>query len=555
MKNIIIKSFAILAAVLLTSCVEETFPKGSTLTQEQVENSEFALQYMANGIPAAMMTSGTAGYASGYSYHGDFGIAAIHLSTESMLEDLAPLGELGYFWFGGYLQNTAMGPDYIYCAYFWECYYSWIKLANDIIRNIGEVSEETDAETLKYLGQAYAYRASFYLDLARLYEPKTNGYTDVSAVLGLTVPIVTEKTTEEMAKNNPRATREDIYEFILSDLALAEKYLANVPASYTEPSLYMIYGLYARLYLELGTTNSSYYADAAEYARLVIDKSGKSPLTEAQWHDPSNGFNNGSSNNSWIWGQTLDVENASNIITNIAHIATEANWGYSILSQVGISKALYEQIDNDDFRKLSYLDPEMTWLTDNHEYKFAGSASDQDNYLRGSIYNYAAVPYESIKFRPANGECSDYTIGNCADHVLMRIEEMYFIEIEATLFSKGLSDAQKLLNDFMKTYRYSSYDCSKLTGSQDSFLKEMLLQKRIEFWGEGILIFDYKRLDMGITRGYKNTNFPGVARFNTTGRSPQWNFVITRGEYQSNNGISIATNNPDPTETIELWSE
>lgn len=93
------------------------------------------------------------------------------------------------------------------------------------------------------------------------------------------------------------------------------------------------------------------------------------------------------------------------------------------------------------------------------------------------------------------------------------------------------------------------------TGSQDAFIKEMLFQKRVEFWGEGILIYDYKRLNQGITRGYEGTNMPGAARFNCKGRSPQWNLVITRGEFQSNTGITPALNNPDPTEKLELWSE
>ena len=35
--------------------------------------------------------------------------------------------------------------------------------------------------------------------------------------------------------------------------------------------------------------------------------------------------------------------------------------------------------------------------------------------------------------------------------------------------------------------------------------------------------------------------------FNVSGRSPQWNFVINRGEFQANAGISEATNNPDPS--------
>jgi hypothetical protein len=491
--------------------------------------------------------------------------------TEAMLEDLTVSGDLGYWWFGAFTQNVSMGADYIYCAYFWDCYYTWIKLANDIIIKAGEVTADTDPTVINALGQAYAYRAMCYLDLARLYTPKQNSLAPVSEdVLKLTIPIVDETTDEAKSKNNPRATIEEIYDFIMSDLAIAEEYLANAGNSYNQPTLAALYGMYARAYLELGAAydkvDKKAYAKAAEYARKAITVSGKTPLTAAQWHDPKSGFNDGSANNSWIWGLSLSVENASNIITNIAHIAPEAIWGYSVLSLPSINKALYELIDINDFRKKSWLDPEYTWnpssetYNPNNGYQFAGNDDQVSGYESYGIKNAHeyflafTYPYVNLKFRPAGGQCVEYTEGNCADHVLMRVEEMYFIEIEATLYSKGIDAAKKLLNDFMQTYRYRSYDCSHAS-SEQSFIKEMLLQKRIEFWGEGILMYDYKRLNQGITRGYAGTNFPAVARFNTEGRSPQWNIVITRSEFQSNTAINQANNNPDPTATMIPWTE
>ena len=580
MKKILFKSFAILSAVLVAAgCIKETFPTGSTITSDQREESPNAVQYMVNGIPSAMMASGTGGYASSYGAHFDYGLPALHLMTDAMLEDFTIAGDLGFFWFGAHFQNVAMGAQYIYNAYFWDCYYTWIKLANDIILQVGEVTEETEPSLVNALGQAYAYRAMCYLDLARLFEPKKNNYTDVSSILGLTVPIVKEDITEDIAKFNERAPRDSMYNFIFSDLAMAEKYLDPSKTTYNNPTVGSVYGMYARAYQELGGTyyelgdkskSDSYYTKAADYARKAIQTSGKTPLTEAQWHDPKSGFNDGSANNAWIWGLTLSVENASNIITNIAHLAPEAVWGYSILSYPSINKALYDRISISDFRKKSWLDPDFTWnpmtanYTPNHGYQFAGVDDRLSGYESAGINNafdYFAyftatdnAKYVNIKFRPAGGQCVEYTEGNCADHVLMRVEEMYFIEMEAVLRTEGVEAAQQLLNTFMRTYRDRSYDCSYAT-SELSFIQEMLLQKRIEFWGEGILFYDYKRLDQGITRGYPETNFPAVARFNTDGRSPQWNLVITRGEYQSNTAINDSNNNPDSTELLVPWAE
>ena len=410
--------------------------------------------------------------------------------------------------------------------------------------------------------------------MARAYE---NNLVPISnEIMGLTVPIVTENTTEEMAKNNERAPRQEMYDFIFEDLANAELYLDPNANSYGNPTLAAVYGLYARAYLELGAAddqvNKEAYAKAAEYARKAIETSGRTPLTEAQWLDPKSGFNDGGANNSWIWGLSLPVENASNIITNIAHLAPEATWGYSILSLPGASKAFYNQISEMDFRKRSWLDETGTWNSllpqydpTSTKYQFAGNkdALEYFHYQTINLQTGQVKPYVNIKFRPAMGDCIDYTAGNCADHVLMRVEEMYFIEMEATLYTKGLEAARALLDSFMKTYRYPTYS-SKVTAISDpGFLNEMLLQKRIEFWGEGILFYDYKRLNKGITRGYTGTNFPSVARFNCEGRSPQWNICITRGEFQSNVGIMemvneevvMDKNNPDPTGKLPLWTE
>ena len=175
----------------------------------------------------------------------------------------------------------------------------------------------------------------------------------------------------------------------------------------------------------------------------------------------------------------------------------------------------------------------------------------QTYYFIYGQYGFPTQKYTSLKFRPADGDVLNYTVGNGADWCLMRIEEMYFIEMEAELNINGLAKAQELMNDFMQEYRYSSYDCSLITMTEEAFITELMLQRRIEFWGEGILFFDYKRLNQGITRGYTGSNIPAVAQFNCEGRSPQWNIVITRGEYQSNKVVA-SQNNPDPTGKLEL---
>lgn len=545
--------------VALAGCVSETLPQGSVQTQGQVSSSESALQAMANSIPASMMTSNFLGWASSDSYgdHTDFGIGAIHLRTDFMLEDMVTSGDNPYYnRFYSYVMNRNQGERYISCAYFWQCYYKWIKAANDIISLVNP--EDASPEAVQYLAAAYTYRAMCYLDLARLYEPKENAYTDVSAVLGLTVPIVTETTTEAQAKNNPRAPRERMYEFILADLAEAESLMNPSQKNYTSPTLAAVYGLYARAWLETGYWDDApdnAFEKAADYARRAIFQSGKSPLTQAQWEDPVNGFNNGAASDSWIWGLTTSSENTINIITFTAHISSEGTWGYAPLSQICASRRFYERISEGDFRKNSWLDSlyiQNPSAGQPYSYKFSGTDQDKVNFLSGTEMNPPAVPYQNIKFRPYQGECSDYATGNCADHPLMRVEEMYFIEMEAVA-QTDLASAKSLLETFMD-YRVTdgSYVCE--ASDLETFIDEMLFQKRVEFWGEGVVFHDYKRHGKGILRGYPGTNEAAVYAFNCEGRSPQWNIVVTNAEYQYNDAIDSATNNPDPSGKLVLWT-
>ena len=543
MKKITNKILALLVApILAAGCIEETTPESNILLPEQLD-----VEGMSRSFAVAMMMPDKCGFLSSYGSQADFGVPAMHIMTDAMLEDIAIQGSNpGYFQFYPWAYNLGMDDQSWPTGYFWEHYYAYIKIANDLINAI-DVNGENFNQEKQYLGYAYAYRAMYYLDLARMYEPKENNYTVISDnIKGLTVPIVTEFTTQKELENNPRLSREEVYSFILSDLQKAEKYLNVADKGFSNPTLAAVYGLYARAYIEQGywddENSEDALADAAYYAREAIKASGKTPLTEAQWTDPVTGFNDGDSNNSWIWGLTVAKENLINLISFTAHMSCEALWGYAAYTFPGINKALYDKMHKNDFRKKSFLSPDQNeWRSG--KYRFAASG----DWLEYFFY-YNAMPYTAIKFRPASGECVDYNIGNAADHPLMRVEEMYFIEMEAMAALGKVDEAKKLLNDFMK-YRVTdgSYDCSLIAYDFETFTDEMLLQKRAEFWGEGIVFYDYKRLDEGITRSYTDTNHPDIWAFNTEGRSPQWNFVINRGEFQSNIGIDESTNNPDPS--------
>ena len=547
MKNILKISAAAAAMTLaLSGCIKDATPT-QIATEDQV-----TLETLVRGIPAALVMYNSTGYAQdGAAW--DFSLPAIHLATESMTGDLVVTGNIGYDWFTQWGTNVSLGSDYAVGALTWDNYYTWIMMANNVIKQIDASDfSSLDATQRSYLGFAYTYRAMFYLDLVRLYEFKENTVTEAPELLGLGVPVVLPETTEAEAKNNPRAKVDDIYDkVIFPDLDNAEELLENytAPDKYTI-SLALVYGLKARAWLERGTAkeDNAAYAQAAEYARQAITASGCTPLTQEQWEDPTNGFNSATSNNAWIWGLALPSESVANLFCFTAHMSTENAWSaYGNDACRCINSNLYNSIDLRDFRRHSWLDPaRKDPEKESYDYKSCRK--------EGKEYFNELPDYANIKFRPAQGAYEDFKVGGAADHPYMRVEEMYFIEAEAKAH-ENLGEGIRLLNEFMNGHRIvgGGYDCTNMSSSVESFTNELMLQKRIEFWGEGIVMFDMKRLDMSTRRGYVGTNSPNSYRLNTEGRAPYWNFVITRGETQ-NNPVIATQNNPDPSQTVKPWN-
>ena len=137
---------------------------------------------------------------------------------------------------------------------------------------------------------------------------------------------------------------------------------------------------------------------------------------------------------------------------------------------------------------------------------------------------------------------------------MMRVEEMYLIYIEAIAHTKGVDAAKTVLNDFMNAYRYTdgSYECQAT--DIESLEDAVLLQKRIELWGEGLLYFDYKRLKIAVVRTYTGTNFLESHRLNSKYGfvAPWMDCYIPEYEKSSNPAVVL---NPDPTSVVEAKSE
>ncbi len=533
--------------LLLAGCVKETFPMDDSATAEQVGASPSALTGLVSAIPAQM--------SQGYLVYGeqdwefDMAYPGMMIILDSVLGDIVDGGETGYDWFSYWSSNNyTLGANTSRAYVPWRTMYIFVKCANDVI---GSVDPESATEEAKVaLGRAYAYRANAYLVLAQMYECKAPTdpnvdpkYSVPANIVGLTVPLVTENTTQEQAKNNPRATVEAVYELIFSDLEKAETYLADTKTSGMLPSLPVVYGLQARAWMARGSAGEEgAFAKAAECAdKAIAAKAGK-PLTQDQWEDPVNGFNNyGANSSSWMWYLSYSAETMGNLCNYAAHMSPENTWtAYGWNAARGIPRRLYESIPDTDFRKHSWLDPDGK---EYYDYKTNRDVFSGDKKL---------PPYTSIKFRPGQGNCDTYSVGGVTNVPTMRIEEMYLIKAEALAMSGDVSGGRTVLETFVKT-RDKEYSAANLSSAKE-IQNEVYRQKRIEFWGEGICYFDAKRIGAGMTNGYSGTNAQEGYRFNCTGVVPAWNFVIPQQELNGN-PVLDGYNNPDPTKTLKEWTE
>ena len=511
-KTIFTLAAAVVSLATLNSCIEETEPT-SVATTQQIAESSSATEALLMAQPAYFNLLWDE------DRHYSFGYGAMMHVRDIMASDIT--------------KNTTSYNQWRY----WLC----VLAANNVIGNINPESATEDQ--LGYLGTGYAFRALLYLDMARMYEFLPNdGTSNINAngndVTGLTVPIVKAEMTQDEARNNPRATREEMKSFIEEDLNNAEMYIDKLKDTNgkTLPNLACVYGLKARLYMWIED-----YAKAQEYARKAINAADVGPMTQEECLNTTTGFN---VTGPWMWGAQQTTEDdvvQTGIINWTSHVSDESTFGYCGPSTGLYNVAdvnFYNRISNTDFRKLEFKAPEGSPLADKVSYCNKVYAADMDDYTM-------------VKFRPGDGNADDYMTGSATAYPIMRVEEMYLIEAEAAAHLNS-SQGQQLVNDFMAKYRDPNYNTTK---SGDELIEEIVFQKRVELVGEGQSFFDIKRLNYSVTRGYEGTNVSDeLARFNTNGRPAWMNWVIILREYESNEAL-VGMNNPDPSDKYTPWVE
>jgi hypothetical protein len=152
---------------------------------------------------------------------------------------------------------------------------------------------------------------------------------------------------------------------------------------------------------------------------------------------------------------------------------------------------------------------------------------------------WASFPwiYNTIKFRPAEGNYSDKTTGSAMDFPIMRVEEMYLIEAEALSRSGKGTEAFSVMKAFMDN-RDSDWAASHSSITPE----DVFLQKRIELWAEGHIFYDYLRFKKSVDRDYTGSNHLEKKKV----PAGSWKFIyqLPQGEIDNNVELSESDQNP-----------
>ncbi|MEZ0128798.1 RagB/SusD family nutrient uptake outer membrane protein [Flavobacterium sp. LBUM151] len=386
-------------------------------------------------------------------------------------------------WYGSFYNYLARQQTNSRSRLAWSIYYPQIKTVNVVLTAVPAEATIEDDDLKKIRGEALALRGYFYFMLARMYGPTYIGHeTDLS------VPLYTTVTLDGVA----RATVKEVYTVIEKDLLESIMLLEGIPSTGTAAINQSIAKAFlSDVYLEMGK-----YAEAAPLAHEA--RQDYPLLSQNVW---LNGFYDITLNQDTMWGAVLTSAQSSFVASFFGHFDNTNDSGYAggLGIYKNIDKNLYNSISNTDFRKTAFVAP-------------------------GGNATYPALPeYANIKFR-------DPTI-DAGDYIYLRSAAMYYIEAEALARSGNEPGARQALYDITIT-RDPAYVLS--TNSGAALIDEIILQKRIELWGEGYAWFDMKRLGIALTRDYPGSNHPAFGKLNIPAGSNSFIFQVPQAEIDAN---------------------
>lgn len=478
--------FLAVMLMLLTSCSKdylETQPTDAVKVETVFTTTANAMAAL-NGIHKAL-------YYQYLSNQDQGGQGSIMIYMDMMGEDLVMTAQ-GNNWFNTTYQwiahrNTS-GTGQSYFTYYF--YYRIITNANNIINSIDKC-DGPDADKKAIKAEALTYRAWAHFMLVQMYGKRYDATAKPNAQPG--VPLMLVSATE----GQPRATVEEVYTQVNKDLDTAiVNFNGYSRANKSHFDISVAKGVKARVAL-----TQQNWADAAKYAAEA--RQGYAFMGNDQYLQGFNDY----TNPEWMWGSHQTTDQSTFFYSFYAFMSANYNSTNVRTNPKAINSKLYAQISNTDVRK-------KVWdLTGASVPVPAGGLKR---------------PYISKKFLVAN------TSSSAGDVPYMRAAEMYLIEAEAKARMGQDGPAADALYTLMHN-RDAGYVKSVKTGQ--TLIDEILINRRIELWGEGFRYLDLKRMNSNLDRTGANHD-PALALVLTIpAGDPRWEYLFPQAELDANKSI------------------
>ena len=450
----------------------------------------------------------TAGWSSTGNTHQAFGILAHTLTAEVMGDDMIMAAQgSGWFWFDATYNVKSRYTSTAWRSFdLWNTYYTCIAEANSIISQKNNITGSTDLVNY-YVGQAYALRAYSYFMLSQWFARTYKGHESDPCV-----PLFTG-TVFNGSTGQPRATVTQVYSQINSDISQAVSLLQGKNQLRPDHIGYAVaLGIRARIALVKEDWLTAYNS-----AVSAISASGKSILEVPSFV----GVNNARAGNV-MWGAEIPDAQSGQYAAFFTHMDVSGSMTtYAQRAPKQISTWLYD--------KMSATDARRAWWDPSSSYSTGG--------------------YVTQKFKMREG-----VIG-AGDYIYMRVEEMYLTAAEAACRRGQTTSAKNYLNQLMAK-RVPGYTCNKTgtslgaltTTETGSLLEEILLQRRIELWGEDGRIYTIRRLRQGFERTAENGWPNSLLLTNRSLQDPEsypWVMTIPLAEFDGNPNMNF-TNDQNP---------
>jgi starch-binding outer membrane protein, SusD/RagB family len=381
---------------------------------------------------------------------------------------------------------------------------------NSILENIdmkaGPDVSETTKNTVK--GEALTWKAMSYFFLVRCF--------GAVPIIHNNSEIISSNTSNSLYRNKI----EDVYTYIVKTL---EKAIELLPATNEAGRIdkYCAYGLLAKVYLTksgygrsaTGDRNTDDLAKAAEYAKKVIDESGRTLMPV--YSDIFRLKNNISPESLIAWRWTVGTHwTCQN--TEQSDLAMQGwsefgdCWGSWVSPTIDLQNMFNEdarnktsRVNTDDRRKAT-----MMMMTDHYDYFWAdrgGFTFDWDG-TKHTASNGAE--YQLTYGAPTGANCVKHLVGDNQDHIdgcgvdmlrmqtslathLLRLADVYLIYAEAVLGNNSSTSDAGALKAFNAVRARSIKNYTPVTSIT---FNDVFNERRMELACEGDFWYDFVRL-------------------------------------------------------------